>query len=67
MLSVTSTPSKVHYAAAASLRVLRGFQQQKVLQQELERARRTLLMRHESDLKDNLYWIGLLTHLQVRT
>jgi len=22
--------------------------------------------RHESDLKDNVYWLGLLTHLQVR-
>lgn len=30
----------------------------------LRRARRTLLTRHESDLKDNAYWIGLLTHLQ---
>jgi len=65
LLSVTSTPGKVHQAAAASLRVLRGFRMQKVSQQELDRARRTLLMRHESDLKDNLYWVGLLTHLQV--
>jgi hypothetical protein len=23
--------------------------------------------RHESDLKDNVYWLGLLTHLQVGT
>ena len=28
------------------------------------RAKRTLLTRHESDLKDNNYWIGLITHLQ---
>merc|ERR1712094_81633 len=29
-----------------------------------DRAKRTLLTRHESDLKDNGYWISLLTHLQ---
>lgn len=27
---------------------------------------RTLITRHETDLKDNMYWLGLLTHLQVR-
>lgn len=27
-------------------------------------AKRTLLMRHESDLKDNSYWLGLLAHIQ---
>ncbi|CAM6089794.1 unnamed protein product [Calypogeia fissa] len=26
---------------------------------------KTLLMRHESDSKDNTYWLGLLTHLQA--
>lgn len=28
-------------------------------------AKRTLLMRHESDSKDNTYWLGMLTHLQA--
>jgi hypothetical protein len=32
---------------------------------ELERARRTLLTRHESDTKDNGYLLGLLTHCQA--
>jgi hypothetical protein len=31
---------------------------------ELARAKTTLLTRHESDLKDNSYWLGLLTHCQ---
>eukprot|EP00983_Pelagomonas_calceolata_P103696 1158940-Pelagomonas_calceolata.AAC.7 len=29
----------------------------------LEWAKTTVLTRHESDLKDNVYWLGLLTHL----
>lgn len=27
-------------------------------------AKRTLITRYESDLKDNNYWLGLITHLQ---
>jgi hypothetical protein len=33
-------------------------------QRELDRARRTSLTRHESDLKSNDYWLSLLTHVQ---
>uniref|UniRef100_A0A7N0TG54 Uncharacterized protein n=2 Tax=Kalanchoe fedtschenkoi TaxID=63787 RepID=A0A7N0TG54_KALFE len=29
-----------------------------------EQARRTLLMRHEAEIKSNAYWLGLLAHLQ---
>jgi len=64
MLTVTSTPAKIEEALAASLRVLRGLETTRVQLREIERARRTLLTRHETDLKDNTYWIGLLTHLQ---
>ncbi|KAK3240438.1 hypothetical protein CYMTET_49716 [Cymbomonas tetramitiformis] len=64
VLSVTSTPQKIDDALAASIRTLRGIGAQQVTQRELDRARRTLLTRHESDLKDNPYWLGLLTHLQ---
>jgi len=28
-------------------------------------ARRTLLMRHEAEIKSNAYWLGLLAHLQA--
>jgi hypothetical protein len=28
-------------------------------------AKRTLLTRHESDLKDNSYWLSLMTHVQT--
>lgn len=62
LLSVTSMPEKIDEAAAASLRVLRGLTLHRVTARELDRARRTLLTRHESDLKDNQYWLGLLSH-----
>ncbi|KAL0464048.1 UNVERIFIED_CONTAM: Stromal processing peptidase, chloroplastic [Sesamum latifolium] len=32
---------------------------------ELDRARRTLLMRHEAEIKSNAYWLGLMAHLQA--
>jgi len=66
-VSVTSTPAKIDDALDASLHVLRELSTRRVSQQELERARRTLLARHETDLKDNSYLIGLLTHLQCET
>lgn len=28
-------------------------------------AKRTLLMRHEAEIKSNAYWLGLLAHLQA--
>ncbi|GBG59232.1 hypothetical protein CBR_g32249 [Chara braunii] len=65
VISVTSTPAKIEQAVEASLNVLRGVHGNRVTQRELDRAKRTLLMRHESDLKDNAYWLGLLTHLQA--
>ena len=64
VLAVTSTPQKIDDALTASIRTLRGLPSQRVTQRELDRARRTLLTRHESDLKDNGYWLGLLTHVQ---
>ena len=66
-VSVTSTPNKINDALDASLHVLRELTSRRISQQELERARRTLLARHETDLKDNGYLIGLLTHLQCET
>ncbi|CAI7839775.1 unnamed protein product [Closterium sp. NIES-53] len=63
-ISVTSTPAKIQQAVEASLNVLRGLQANRITQRELDRAKRTLIMRHESDLKDNAYWLGMLTHLQ---
>lgn len=64
VVNVTSTPAKIQDAMDASLRVLRHMLTDKVSAREVLRARRTVLTRHESDLKDNLYWLGLLTHLQ---
>lgn len=46
--------------------MLRDVKYAPVNRRELARARTTLLTRHESDMKDNSYWLGLLTHLQVR-
>ncbi|XP_068653506.1 stromal processing peptidase, chloroplastic-like [Aristolochia californica] len=64
VISVTSTPAKVVKAVDACKHVLRGFQESKITQRELDRAKRTLLMRHEAETKSNGYWLGLLAHLQ---
>ncbi|XP_068647590.1 stromal processing peptidase, chloroplastic [Aristolochia californica] len=64
VISVTSTPAKVFKAVDACKHVLRGFQESKITQRELDRAKRTLLMRHEAETKSNGYWLGLLAHLQ---
>ncbi|KAK9704831.1 hypothetical protein RND81_07G013900 [Saponaria officinalis] len=65
VISVTSTPGKVHKAVEACKNVLRGLHSNKVTPRELDRARRTLLMRHEAEIKANAYWLGLLAHLQA--
>ncbi|XP_039024549.1 stromal processing peptidase, chloroplastic-like isoform X2 [Hibiscus syriacus] len=65
VVSVTSTPSKVYKAVDACKNVLRGLHTNKISPRELERAKRTLLMRHEAEIKSNAYWLGLLAHLQA--
>lgn len=65
VISVTSTPSKVYKAVDACKNVLRGLHTNKIAPRELERAKRTLLMRHEAEIKSNAYWLGLLAHLQA--
>ncbi|KAI0496559.1 hypothetical protein KFK09_022879 [Dendrobium nobile] len=65
VISVTSTPSKVYKAVDACKNVLRGLHNNKIAQRELDRAKRTLLMRHEAETKSNAYWLGLLAHLQA--
>lgn len=53
-------------AACARPQVLRECQaSNRISWWEVERARQTLLARHESDLKDNSYVLNLLTHLQA--
>jgi len=61
-LVVTSTPAKIDDALAAAIRVLRGFRAQRVTQREVERARMTLLTRHETELKTNAYWVDLMQY-----
>lgn len=65
VISVTSTPGKVHKAVDACKNVLRGLLSNKIASRELDRARRTLLMRHEAEIKSNAYWLGLMAHLQA--
>lgn len=67
VISVTSTPGKVYKAVDACKNVLRGLHSSKIAQRELDRAKRTLLMRHEAETKANAYWLGLLAHLQAST
>ncbi|KAL8474428.1 hypothetical protein ACS0TY_031045 [Phlomoides rotata] len=64
VISVTSTPEKVHKAVDACKNVLRGLHSNQIAPRELDRARRTLLMRHEAEIKSNAYWLGLMAHLQ---
>ena len=61
---VTSDPEKIYDALNASVAVLRDMAVSPVNRREVARARTTLLTRHESDMKDNVYWLGLMTHLQ---
>ncbi|KAI3941657.1 hypothetical protein MKX01_018247 [Papaver californicum] len=65
VISVTSTPGKVYKAVDACKNVLRGLQSIKISPRELDRAKRTLLIRHEAETKQNAYWVGLLAHLQA--
>ncbi|XP_027125887.1 stromal processing peptidase, chloroplastic [Coffea arabica] len=65
VISVTSTPGKVHKAVDACKNVLRGLHTNRITPRELDRAKRTLLMRHEAEIKSNAYWLGLLAHLQA--
>ncbi|OVA08777.1 Peptidase M16 [Macleaya cordata] len=65
VISVTSTPGKVYKAVDACKNVLRGLHSSKIAQRELDRAKRTLLMRHEAETKSNAYWLGLLAHVQA--
>lgn len=64
-VNVTSTPEKIKDAMMASLRVLRSGSIQPFTSRDLLRAKRTLITRHESDLKDNGYWLAMLTHVQA--
>ncbi|KAL5199647.1 hypothetical protein ABZP36_020850 [Zizania latifolia] len=64
VIAVTSTPSKVHKAVDACKGVLRGLHSNRIIERELDRAKRTLLMKHEAETKTNAYWLGLLAHLQ---
>ncbi|XP_062178584.1 stromal processing peptidase, chloroplastic-like isoform X2 [Phragmites australis] len=64
VIAVTSTPSKVHKAVDACKSVLRGLHSSRIVERELDRAKRTLLMKHEAETKTNAYWLGLLAHLQ---
>ncbi|KAF0931421.1 hypothetical protein E2562_004549 [Oryza meyeriana var. granulata] len=64
VIAVTSTPSKVHKAVDACKGVLRGLHSNRIVERELDRAKRTLLMKHEAETKTNAYWLGLVAHLQ---
>ena len=54
VVNVTSNPNKIQQAMDASLRVLRNMLTDKVTSREVLRARRTVLTRHDSDLKVTL-------------
>ncbi|KAL6754220.1 peptidase M16 inactive domain-containing protein [Haematococcus lacustris] len=63
-VKVTSHPDKIYDALDASAAVLRDVTVSSINKRELDRARTTVLTRHESDMKDNVYWLGMVTHCQ---
>ncbi|KAE9452508.1 hypothetical protein C3L33_15588, partial [Rhododendron williamsianum] len=65
VISVTSTPGKVCRAVDACKNVLRDLRSNKIAQTELDRAKQTLLMRHDAESKLNAYWLESLAHLQA--
>jgi len=68
VISVTSTPEKVQKAVDACKAVLRGLDHNKISQRELDRAKKTLLMKHNQDCKsNNVYWLALMAHLQAKS
>ncbi|KAL8526693.1 hypothetical protein ACS0TY_015771 [Phlomoides rotata] len=64
VISVTSTPEKVHKDVDTCKNVLRGLHNNQIAPRELDKARRTLLMPHEAEIKSNAYWLGLMAQLQ---
>ncbi|KAL8470618.1 hypothetical protein ACS0TY_033245 [Phlomoides rotata] len=65
VISVTSTPGKVHKDVDTCKNVLRGLHSNQIAPRELDRVRRMLLMRHEAEIKSNAYWLGLMAQLQL--
>ena len=60
---VTSTHAKIDEALDASVRVLRSLPMQRVTPRELLRAKRTVLTRHESEMKVPLCSVIALLHM----
>ncbi|KAF5785489.1 putative processing peptidase [Helianthus annuus] len=56
---------EIHIAVDACKNVLRGLHSKKIADHELDRAKRTLLMKHETETKSNAYWLGLISHLRA--
>ncbi|WJX56698.1 hypothetical protein P8452_42332 [Trifolium repens] len=67
-LFLCSTMKKVSLAKTLSLSAVLDDQQRKAIGATVasaKKAKRTLLMRHEAEIKSNSYWLGLLAHLQA--
>jgi predicted Zn-dependent peptidase len=60
LVEVTSQPDRIHEALAACLRVLRNVRTTTINSRELERAKRVLLTRNESESKKHVYWIDMM-------
>ncbi|KAK9797772.1 hypothetical protein WJX73_010222 [Symbiochloris irregularis] len=63
-INVTSRPASISDAVAASMRVLRNVASSRIRHSELERAKRAVLTRLDTDCKTNMFQIQLVTHLQ---
>ncbi|KAK2428259.1 iron regulated [Trifolium repens] len=67
-LERNNSTSEVSLAKTLSLSAVLDDQQRKAIGATVasaKKAKRTLLMRHEAEIKSNSYWLGLLAHLQA--
>ncbi|XP_024021405.1 stromal processing peptidase, chloroplastic [Morus notabilis] len=69
MISITSTPSKVHESVDVCKKVLKGFRHHMFSEgycmvEDFSMVRRVMLSRHEDEIKSNAYWLNLLCHMQ---
>ncbi|EXB88265.1 hypothetical protein L484_020331 [Morus notabilis] len=65
VISISSTPSKVHKTVNACKKVLKDFRSVKFSSDDLEEVRECMLKRHEEEMMSNSYWLKLLCLLQA--
>ncbi|EXB88270.1 putative zinc protease pqqL [Morus notabilis] len=65
VISISSTPSKVHKTVDACKKVVKDFRSVRFSSDDLEEVRECMLKRHEEEMMSNSYWLKLLCLLQA--